>query len=137
MTKEEPFSATFKLNKETKNTIRYAEEAEERRIVDNYATHKHAAVKRWLDRHPRFHIHFTSTSASWLNMVERFFRDLTVKRLRRGVFRSVDELVAAIDDYIAQHNEHPTPFIWTATASDIILEKVKRGRAALHKVQSA
>ena len=105
-------------------------------IVDNYATHKHAAVKRWLDRHPRFHIHFTPTSASWLNMVERFFRDLTVKRLRRGVFRSVDELVAAIDDYIAQHNEHPTPFIWTATASDI-LEKVKRGRAALHKVQSA
>ncbi len=105
-------------------------------IVDNYATHKHAAVKRWLDRHPRFHIHFTPTSASWLNMVERFFRDLTVKRLRRGVFRSVDELVAAIDDYIAQHNGHPTPFIWTATASDI-LEKVKRGRAALHKVQSA
>ena len=105
-------------------------------IVDNYATHKHAAVKRWLDRHPRFHIHFTPTSASWLNMAERFFRDLTVKRLRRGVFRSVDELVAAIDDYIAQHNEHPTPFIWTATASDI-LEKVKRGRAALHKVQSA
>ncbi len=105
-------------------------------IVDNYATHKHAAVKRWLDRHPRFHIHFTPTSASWLNMAERFFRDLTVKRLRRGVFRSVDELVAAIDDYIAQHNGHPTPFIWTATASDI-LEKVKRGRAALHKVQSA
>ena len=105
-------------------------------IVDNYSTHKHAAVKRWLQRHKRFHVHFTPTSASWLNMVERFFRDLTVKRLRRGVFRGVDELVAAIDDYIAQHNEHPKPFIWTATASDI-LEKVKRGRAALHKVQSA
>jgi transposase len=105
-------------------------------IVDNYSTHKHAAVKRWLQRHKRFHVHFTPTSASWLNMVERFFRDLTVKRLRRGVFRGVDELVAAIEDYIAQHNEHPKPFIWTATASDI-LEKVKRGRAALHKVQSA
>ena len=76
------------------------------------------------------------TPASWLNMVERFVRNLTVKRLRRGVFRGVDELVAAIDDYIAQHNEHPKPFIWTATASGI-LEKVKRGRAALHKVQSA
>ncbi len=105
-------------------------------IVDNYSTHKHAAVKRWLQRHQRFHVHFTPTSASWLNMVERFFRDLTVKRLRRGVFRSVDELVAAIEDSIARHKPHPKPFIWTATASDI-LEKVKRGRAALHKVQSA
>ena len=69
-------------------------------------------------------------------MVERFFCDLTVKRPRRGVFRGVDELVAAIEDYVAQHNERPKPFIWTASASDI-LEKVKRGRAALHKVQSA
>jgi transposase len=105
-------------------------------IVDNYATHKHVAVKRWLKRHKRFHVHFTPTSASWLNMVERFLSDLTVQRLRRGVFRSVDELVAAIENYIAQHNQHPKPLIWTATASDI-LEKVKRGRAALHKVQSA
>ena len=105
-------------------------------IVDNYATHKHKAVKRWLQRHKRIHIHFTPTSASWLNMVERFFRDLTDKRIRRGVFRSVGELNAAIDDYLAVHNQDPKPFIWTAKASDI-LEKVKRGRAALLKLQSA
>ena len=105
-------------------------------IVDNYATHKHPKVKRWLARRPRFHIHFTPTSASWLNMVERFFRDLTSKRVRRGVFRSVAELQAAIEAYIQQHNKQPKPFIWTAQASDI-LEKVKRGRAALNKLQSA
>lgn len=105
-------------------------------IVDNYATHKHAAVQRWLKRHKRIHIHFTPTSASWLNMVERFFRDLTDKRIRRGVFRSVSELNAAIDDYLVVHNQDPKPFIWTAKASDI-LEKVKRGRAALHKLQTA
>jgi transposase len=105
-------------------------------IVDNYATHKHPAVQRWLKRHPRFHVHFTPTSASWLNMVERFFRDLTVNRVRRGVFRSVPELVAAIQDYIAHHNQAPKPFIWTAKACDI-LEKVKRGRAVLNKMASA
>lgn len=105
-------------------------------IVDNYATHKHAKVKRWLGRHKRFHVHFTPTSASWLNMVERFFRDLTVNRLRRDVFRSVPELVAAIEDYLSQHNGNPKPFIWTAKANDI-LEKVKRGRAVLDKLQSA
>jgi len=104
-------------------------------IVDNYATHKHPAVQRWLKRHPRFHIHFTPTSASWLNMVERFFRDLTVKRLRRGVFRDVMELVTAIDDYADHHNESPKPFIWTASATDI-LEKVKRARKTLVNVQS-
>jgi transposase len=104
-------------------------------IVDNYATHKHPAVQRWLKRHPRFHIHFTPTSASWLNMVERFFRDLTVKRLRRGVFRDVMELVTAIDDYVDHHNERPKPFIWTASAKDI-LEKVKRAQKALINVQS-
>jgi transposase len=105
-------------------------------IVDNYATHKHLKVKRWLERHPRFHVHFTPTSASWLNMVERFFRDLTSNRVRRGVFRCVAELQAAIEAYIQQHNQQPKPFIWTAQASDI-LEKVKRGRAALNKLQSA
>jgi len=104
-------------------------------IVDNYATHKHPTVQRWLKRHPRFHIHFTPTSASWLNMVERFFRDLTVNRLRRGVFRDVMELVTAIDDYVDHHNQHPKPFIWTPTATDI-LEKVKRARRALVNVQS-
>lgn len=104
-------------------------------IVDNYATHKHPAVQRWLKRHPRFHIHFTPTSASWLNMVERFFRDLTANRLRRGVFHDVIELVTAIEDYVDHHNEHPKPFIWTASASDI-LEKVKRARKALVNVHS-
>ncbi len=99
-------------------------------IADNYATHKHPKVQKWLARHPRFHIYFTPTSSSWLNMVERFFRDLTQNRLRRGVFRDVEELVMAIGDYIDKHNDHPKPFVWTATAADI-LEKVKRARKAL------
>lgn len=105
-------------------------------IVDNYATHKHAKVKSWLAKHPRFHIHFTPTSASWLNMVERFFRDLTEKRLRRGVFKSVLELTDAITEYIRKHNMAPNPFIWTATATDI-LEKVSRGRKKLDMLQTA
>jgi len=105
-------------------------------IVDNYATHKHPRVQRWLAQHKRIHLHFTPTSASWLNMVERFFRDLTHNRIRRGGFRSVAELVTAIQDYLAQHNRQPKPFSWTARASDL-LEKVKRGRAALDKLQSA
>jgi transposase len=104
-------------------------------IVDNYATHKHPKVQRWLARHQRFHIHFTPTSASWLNLVERFFRDLTEHRLRRGVFRDVEELIMAIDQYVDRHNEQPKPFIWTAKASDI-LEKVKRARNSLNIVQS-
>jgi len=103
-------------------------------IVDNYSTHKHAKVQRWLKRHRRFHFHFTPTSASWLNMVERFFRDLTANRLRRGVFRDVPEMVDAIEGYIDKHNENPKPFIWTAKANDI-LAKVKRARKALDKVQ--
>ena len=101
-------------------------------IVDNYASHKHPKVQRWIARHPRFHLHFTPTSASWLNMVERFFRDLTCRRLRRESFASVDVLVDAIRDYIAKHNNAPKPFIWTAKAADI-LEKVKRARATLDK----
>jgi transposase len=105
-------------------------------IVDNYATHKHPKVQNWLKRHPRFHVHFTPTSASWLNMVERFFRDLTDQQLRRGVFHSVPELISAISAYIQLHNREPKPFIWTAKACDI-LEKVKRGRAALNKCPSA
>lgn len=104
-------------------------------IADNYATHKHPKVQRWLERHRRFHMHFTPTSASWLNMVERFFRDLTVQRLRRGVFRDVEELIAAINEYVDRHNDEPKPFIWTAKASDI-LEKVKRARAVLNNLQS-
>ena len=99
-------------------------------IADNYATHKHPKVQRWLTRHQRFHIYFTPTSSSWLNMVERFFRDLTDKRIRRGIFRDVEELMA-IGDYIDQYNNNPKPFVWTAKASDI-LEKVKRARKALN-----
>jgi transposase len=105
-------------------------------IADNYATHKHPKVQRWLDRHPRFHMHFTPTSSSWLNMVERFFRDLTDKRIRRGVFRDVEDLIMAIGEYIDHHNRDPKPFIWTAKAADI-LEKVKRARKALDNRHSA
>lgn len=103
-------------------------------IVDNYATHKHAKVTAWLKKHPRFHLHFTPTSASWLNMVERFFRDLSTKRLRRGVFHSLDELVVAINAYVETYNAAPTPFVWTAKAADI-LAKVQRARAKLNKLQ--
>jgi transposase len=101
-------------------------------ICDNYATHKHPRVQRWLQRHKRFHLHFTPTSASWLNMVERFFRDLTANQIRRGVFQDLEQLIIAIGDYIDHHNDNPKPFIWTAKASDI-LEKVSRARAALYK----
>jgi transposase len=93
-------------------------------IVDNYATHKHKEVKEWLVRHPRFHFHFIPTSSSWLNAVERFFAELTQKRLRRGVFRSVLDLIAAIDDYLEEQNQQPKPFIWTKTAEQI-LEKLE------------
>jgi transposase len=105
-------------------------------IADNYATHKHPVVQAWLAKHPRFHMHFTPTSASWLNMVERFFRDITTKRLRRGVFVSVPDLVAAIDEYIAHHNTKPKPFIWTKSARDI-LEKVIRANSRLSSKQNA
>jgi transposase len=104
-------------------------------ICDNYATHKHAKVIAWQKRNKRFHFHFTPTSASWLNMVERFFRDITENQLRRGIFRSTEELIDAINAYLGKHNENPKPFIWTASASDI-LEKVKRGREALNKLQN-
>jgi transposase len=104
-------------------------------ICDNYATHKHAKVKAWMKRNKRFHVHFTPTSASWLNMVERFFRDISEQRLRNGVFRSVNDLIATITDYVAHHNKDPKPFIWTASASDI-LEKVKRARTKLDTLQS-
>ncbi len=103
-------------------------------IVDNYATHKHAKVKAWLEKHPRFHFHFTPTSASWLNQVERFFAEITQNAIRRGVFKSVPELEAAIDDYLAKHNENSKPFAWTATARDI-LKKVDRARNTLNQVK--
>src|SRR5258705_3412716 len=102
-------------------------------IVDNYATHKHPTVGAWLDKHPRFQFHFTPTSSSWLNLVERWFRELTDKALRRGVFHSVPDLIAKIEDYLAAHNNAPKPFVWTATTQDI-LAKVARGRVALQAV---
>ena len=105
-------------------------------IADNYATHKHPVVQEWLAKHPRFHMHFTPTSASWLNMVERFFRDITTERIRRGVFTTVPELIAAIDEYVAQHNTKPKPFIWTKSARDI-LAKVIRANSRLSAKQNA
>ena len=104
-------------------------------IVDNYGTHTHPNVTAWLAKHPRFHLHFVPTSSSWLNLVERWFRDLTSKRLKRGSFASVPELIAAIEDYIAHNNAHPKPFLWTKTADEII-EKVKRGRVALDQTRA-
>ena len=101
-------------------------------IADNYSTHKHPKVKAWLAKHPRFHMHFTPTSSSWLNMVERFFRDLSEEQLRRGVFHNVPDLIQTIEHYIEHHNQDPKPFIWTARASDI-LAKVMRARAKLNK----
>jgi transposase len=105
-------------------------------ICDNYATHKHEKVQRWLDKHKRFHVRFTPTSASWLNMVERFFRDITHNRIRRGVFQDLEQLIMAIGNYIDVHNQNPKPFIWTAKANDI-LEKVTRARAVLNNRRSA
>ena len=92
-------------------------------ILDNYGTHKTPTIQRWLLRHPRFHLHFTPTGASWLNLVERWFALLTEKQLRRGIHRSTRELQAAIRNYLALHNRNPKPFVWTKTA-DQILESV-------------
>jgi transposase len=94
-------------------------------VLDNYATHKTPAVKRWLLRHPEYHLHFIPTSSSWLNQVERFFAEITEKRIRRGVFRSVPALEKAITDYLAEHNTDPRPFTWVADA-DSILDRIKR-----------
>ncbi|MGE3880221.1 MAG: IS630 family transposase [Planctomycetota bacterium] len=105
-------------------------------VADNYATHKHAKVKRWLARHPRFHMHFTPTSSSWLNVIERFFRDLSEKQLRRGSFRSVEALIQAIMDYVDHHNLAPKAVAWTATVESI-LAKVGRARAALDNAATA
>lgn len=102
-------------------------------ILDNYSTHKHAEVQRWLKRHKRFHLHFTPTSSSWLNQVERWFRDLDAKALRRGSFNSVPDLIAAIEDYLRANNTNPRPFVWTATAESI-LAKVTRARRKLEEV---
>ena len=104
-------------------------------IVDNYHTHKHEKVQRWLKRHRRFHMHFIPTSSSWLNLIERWFREITEKRIRREAFGSVPELIDVITDYIAKHNENPRSFTWTAKAEDI-LEKIRRARTVLNKIAS-
>lgn len=97
-------------------------------IVDNYGTHTHANVRQWIIKHPRFHLHFTPTGSSWLNLVERWFAEITRKRIRRGSFSSVAELIQVIDDYIAINNKDPKPFLWTKTAKHI-LAKVRRCKA--------
>ena len=106
-------------------------------IADNDGTHKHPVVQAWLATHPRFNMHFTPTPASWLNMVERFFRDISGNRLRRGVFTSVPELIAAINAYVGNHHKHPRPFIWTATAKDIITKVIRANRHLSRKQNEA
>ena len=103
-------------------------------IVDNYGTHKHPSVERWLRRHPRFHLHFTPTSCSWLNLVERWFRNLTQQRLRRGSFHHVKDLTQAIGDYISSHNQNPRVFVWSASVERILAKvaKCKEALDALH-----
>jgi transposase len=97
-------------------------------VLDNYGTHKHPEVKKWLAARPRYHVHFTPTSSSWLNQVERWFAEITRKRIRRGTFRSVPDLIRAIKDYVKHYNKSPQPFQWVATASQII-RKVKKYKA--------
>jgi transposase len=99
-------------------------------IADNYATHKHPKVKKWLKRHSRFHMHFIPTSSSWLNLIERWFRDLTDKQIRRGAFKSVEALKQCIMDFIVHHNDEPKSFTWTAKV-DQIIEKVRRAKDVL------
>jgi transposase len=103
-------------------------------IMDNYGTHKQPKVQGWLKRHPRFVPHFVPTSSSWLNLVERWFGELTSKRVRRGTFRSVADLVQAIEEYLSTWNENPQPFVWTATVESI-MEKLSRCRQTLEKIQ--
>ena len=105
-------------------------------IQDNYATHKHAKVKAWLARHPRFKTHFTPTSSSWMNLVERFFADLTADVIRAGSFGSVAELVRDVEAYLEQRNRNPRPYMWKADGA-AILAKIKRARVALEKVNAA
>ena len=105
-------------------------------IADNYATHKHPKVQAWLEKHPRFEMHFTPTSSSWLNLVERFFADLTGDVIRAGSFVSVNELVRDIKAYLKQRNADPKPYIWR-TAGAEILAKIKRAHAALDKATAA
>jgi len=99
-------------------------------ILDNYGTHKHPGVKNWFRAHPRYQVHFTPTSASWLNQVERWFAEITRKRIRRGTFRSVRDLVKAIQEYIRENNNNPRPFQWVASANTIV-RKVRKYKWSL------
>ena len=112
----------------------YATEQEFHLILDNYGTHKTPPVQRWLARHPRFKVHFIPTSSSWLNLVERWFGDLTGKAVRRGSFASVPDLITAIEAFIAAWNRDPKPFVWQAKAEDI-LAKIERCRRRLEQIQ--
>jgi transposase len=103
-------------------------------VMDNYGTHGHANVRAWFDNHPRFDIHYVPTGCSWLNLIERWFAELTNKRMRRDSFLSVDDLVAAIEDFLAVRNESPKPFVWTATV-DSIVAKLTRCRKTLEQIQ--
>jgi transposase len=103
-------------------------------VMDNYGTHKHPRVQAWLKRHPRFIPHFIPTSSSWLNLVERWFGELTSKRIRRGVFHSVPDLIAAIEEFMESWNENPKPLVWTATVESI-LEKLQGCRQTLERIQ--
>src|SRR5215207_4847619 len=120
-------SASSTINRET------PAQRELHLIVDNYATHKHPKVQAWLSRHKRFHLHFTPTSASWLNAVEGFFAKLTRQRLRRGVFTGIVDLQAAINRFLRETNDNPKPFTWTADP-DAIIEKVRRGKQVLESI---
>jgi transposase len=104
-------------------------------VLDNYGTHKTAEVKAWLAKHPRFKLHFTPTSASWLNLVERFFAEITTKRIRRGTFTSVAELEDAIHNYLDRHNADPKPFVWTKSA-EVVLQKERRALNVLERITS-
>jgi len=114
-----------RINRETPKSLEW------HIICGKDRTHKHAVVQEWLSKHPRFHFHFVPTSSSWLNMVERYFRDITENHIRRGVFHSVNELERTILEAVERHHEAPRPYIWTAKATDI-LAKVIRARASLN-----
>ena len=105
-------------------------------IADNYSTHKHATVKAWLKKHTRFHMHFTPTSSSWMNLIERFFADLTNDCIREGSFQSVKDLIAAIEDYLAARNENPKRYVWRATGEEI-LRKIARAREVMTTIISS
>ena len=105
-------------------------------VLDNYGTHKHPEVRKWFDKHPRYRLHFTPTSSSWLNQIERWFAEITRKRIRRGTFRSVRDLITAIDDYVSTYNQNPRPFQWVASASKIILNTQAELRQAFADYQT-